>query len=230
MERDQIKETKTMKKICFTLCFVFACLLVNIRSSHSFCLVSSESGGSKNIYSLSYAVSKKYSGKGSGAICTTGSTDSYDDYYGLAQAILFATLEWGYSNDVNEIILKSALNFDNSDENLVIGNFSEETPPTDVDYAYDYAAVADSGTYVPVVDDYGIVTINAQDNFDPGEQPFTFASGTKEVILRNLIILTDGIDKDKFFSNASCLRDGGAVTVDPGETVEEDTDADGDEY
>src|SRR3990167_7654413 len=122
----------------------------------SFCLVSSESDSSINIYSLRYKITKNYNDKGIEATCTTGSTDSYDEALGFEQAILFATLEWGFSNDVNTITLNSPLSLDNPDENIVIGNFSQEEPEAD-SYAWEYPT-----DVVPVVDDYGVVTIDAK--------------------------------------------------------------------
>src|SRR3990167_5712162 len=205
---------KNMKKVFLTFCMAIIGCLALAETVQAFCLVSSESDSSINIYSLRYKITKNYNDKGIEATCTTGSTDSYDEALGFEQAILFATLEWGFSNDVNTITLNSPLSLDNPDENIVIGNFSQEEPEAD-SYAWEYPT-----DVVPVVDDYGVVTIDAKTNFDPDEYPFSCAAYTAQVCLRNVAINTNGITKDELFSGAPCLCDAGSVHV-CGGTIDE---------
>lgn len=171
-------------------------------------------------YRLRYAVQTYYN---EGECMTDDAyADPLDHFFGFDQALLFATSEWGgWTRTLarNRIVIGDPflpnlpLVFDNDDENLVIGNWSEESfsdPDRDPYPAQDSVA----RTTDNIVDrNYGRITIDGCTHFYPGVSPFFCAPGTKEVYLRNVTILTRGISKSGLFDSNSCLRDGGGVSV-----------------
>lgn len=202
-----------------------ATALISLFSASSayagYCIVSSESNSASNQYSLRYKVETVYSGGGTGSNCTppsSGSGPGDDDFF--QQVIIFATLEAGYSNDVNEIVLKSPLSLNNESLNLVIGNWAPDVVADTTSTAYDdYLANPDYVSAINAAGDYGRVEIDAKTNFSEGESPFTCGDDARSVYLRHLAIQTNGVTKEELFSD--CLYDAGDNLVCHGDVVDD---------
>ncbi len=210
-----------MKKHIFTLTVMTLLLFAGIAESLAgYCLVTTQSDSSSNGGSLRYKISKVYSND-AGSNCTPPDSDPGDDDY-FDQVIIFATEEAGYANDVNEIILRSALTLSNAKKTLVIGNWSGDIASTDdVTYEADYLeALATAG-------DYGNVVIDAS-GLDSGTNPFECEEGTYDVYFRNLTIKLNGISEEDFWSD--CRKNAGDVTIESdvegGKDGEPDDDCD----
>lgn len=210
-----------MKKNLFLVLGIIGTFFVLLPKVHAYCLVSSEDNNPLNVAGFPYAVLERYNaGTLEESLCTNA-PGSYDRSLFFNQSIRFATSEAGYpGNNVNEIALRGTIIFDNPVVNVAVGNWPLVMPPDEA-YAYNYPPFYDDPTEGLSRDDYGIVTILAgrtNGNFSSDELPFRCASGTKQTILRNLIINTYDITKDELYndSRTSCLRDGGAVYVCPG--------------
>ena len=218
-----------MKKLFLTTCFLILGLLWGTSTSYALnCLVTTESDSANNTGSLRHKVQTNYNGGGSNANCTppsSGAGPGDDDYFN--QVVIFDTEElcedgFNCADNVKTITLGNAgspdrqITFDNSasSKNIVIGNWAPEVVTDNssvVNYAQDYIDALVAG------DEYGLVTIEAQNFFNEDVPPFRCAPGTNEVFLRNLIIHTNKVTYSELFDpnnpNTSCLRDAGAVYV-----------------
>ena len=210
----------------------------------TYCWVSTESdpmsssGRSTDSGALRAKITSVYN-SGSSANCNPPSTSPSDkDYFG--QVILFATSSTGWANDIQTVTLGSSsqkdktITFSNtsSDKTLVIGNWSSESVNDSSS-----EKIYDSSYKSLYTTNYGTVTIDARTNFSSGKIPFICGSSSQQnVYFRNVIIETNGVSADDFFSDTNtqtkCLKNGGAVTIDDGTgtSTSSTTDADGDGY
>ena len=229
-----------MKRFLPFIAFLAFFMLTEAKSD-AFCRVTMEDATPGNIYGLPWQVNPLYNGRSrESALCSAG---DYDRWLGFDQAIIFATREAGtFVNtrgdriDVNQISLGAPLTFSNPAVNVVVGNQPLLLPsPSAYDYPYPV-------NYTPF-QDQGIVTLDCRSHFGPGQRCLQCGSGTGNVILRNLVINTNGINRASLFnqtdSTSSCFKDGGAVYVcggtrnaaialdQPGWCGDEDRDGDG---
>ena len=190
--------------------------------SGGFCLVQTE--GESDVFSLAAIIENRYDGHGSEATCSV-EPGGLEDSIGIAQLVVFPTQQLcadpteycivdGNGDPrpgINSIELSGPITFDNSTVNVAIGSLPMH-PPAESDYAFDYPENA-----VFAQKDFGVVTIDAATNFAAGDMPFVCAAGTQPVVLRSVIVRTNGIDADTFFSRGRsesvCLFDGGDVQI-----------------
>ncbi|MDO8519605.1 MAG: putative metal-binding motif-containing protein [Deltaproteobacteria bacterium] len=214
-----------MKKI---LLFVLIFSGFGASDIQAYCLVTHNSSNPGNIYSLPYMVATRYNDNGAEALCSNA-TGTLDRWLGFRQSIRFATLEAGnYYNvlgqriDIQEITISLAsrvITFDNSAVNVVVGNWSQDLP-ANTDYEYGYPINFDPEETIPR--DYGAVIIDGT-GLSSRTSPLKCAGATDPVILRNLVIETNGVTRAEFFDRTdperSCFMDGGAVYVCTGQVT-----------
>ena len=183
-----------IKKIFLAICLVVSGLFAGTSLTHADeCWVTTENDDDSDMGSLRSVIENTYNG-GPLSNCTPPSASPGDaDYFD--QVVLFATDEIGATNNIETIILDNTLTFDNDDLNIAIGNWSEtNVTDNDTSATYDNILSTYSTDYENAITrDYGLVTINAQDNFAADEAPFICASETQEVYFRNVAILTNGL-------------------------------------
>lgn len=149
------------------------------------------------------------------------SASGYEDGEYFDQSVGFLTDEANSSSkpDVNQIELTDVLRFDMKHE-AVIGNVSQDAlddaetdHDSDVAYETDGNKGNDGDSYTKSggeVKDYGMVVIDARE-LGKDVNPFSCASDSESVFLRNMIILTDSVTIGEVFND--CVKDGGNAWV-----------------
>lgn len=206
-----------MKKILLTICLILLGFIIGIPASYAgYCLTTTETDNADEGGSLRHKIEVTYNTAGEFSTCTPPSNSGDLDHF--EQVVIFATSEAGYSNNIEEITLRSEMIFNNSSLTISIGNWTPNAvseSDLDVTYSQDYIDA------INAAGDYGLVVIDGNTNFEEEVLPIKCASGTSEVYFRNVAIHTNGVSEEELFDadnpDTACFRDAGAVYVCDGE-------------
>lgn len=147
-------------------------------------------------------------------------TSSFADKDVADNYIAFSTPELSQGANVREIILSYDANGDGVAgplklkplQSLIIGNPSNEAINGNSEVEYNPANKGYCKNEDGTICDAGFVVIDGS-ALNAGDAPFNCLQGASDVIIRNMLIATNGVSREDLFANETCLKDGGDVHV-----------------